>query len=209
MMKFEKVVSLGSDCATRHHIDRALKIIQPSYTPETFFFDWLWRDRGFESNIIAMRDRLVLEKNDFELKQVGGSYQAYHFKTGFYFLHDFEFTNNTLNTRDLVQREFDEQYHEFNLKQQYLGQKTFDLVTSDKRLLFIFTKQDISQDQVNEFFSKVGNNSWLLHLPELNLATSMPFHDRLISKQISHQGTDWTGNHQSWDEIFFESDIFS
>jgi len=162
-MKFETIVSLGGDCATRYHIDRALKVFDPSFTTETFFFDWLCRNRGFESNLIALRNNLNFEKkNDFELRQVEhdfGSYQVYHHRTGFYFLHEFSFTNNTLDTKNLVQNEFEEQFEKFILKLEYLSKKTLALMSSEKNILFVFAKQAISQEQINEFFSMVSNNS--------------------------------------------------
>ncbi len=204
-MTFDFIVSLGSDCTTRYQIERIQKQRDPSFIPETFYFDWLWRDKGFQSNIIALQDKLNFSKKDFRLKFHDSSYQVYNVRSGFYFLHDFNLTDNSINSNiEDLQDQFNEQYGNFESKYNYLADKTRQLMSSGNKVLYVFAKQQISLEECARFFDFIGINSYLLHLPDLELQMSGPYHKRLFSFSIIHNSPDWMGNDEQWDLAFSE-----
>ena len=206
-MKFDKIISLGSDCATRFNVDRYLKMMDPSHKNDTFYFDWLWRDKGFNSNLIVLREQFVMKNNEFELKYCNDGFQVYHAKSGFYFVHDFNFSVNAIDQIELVQAEFFTQFPLFFEKYQYIAQKTKELMKSKIKVLYIFAKESISPEQISEFSSFVNKDSRILFVPEESEIIAPLAHPSLIVFPIRHKGIDWTGDPAEWDRLFFESGI--
>jgi hypothetical protein len=203
-VKFSEIISLGDGCSVRYQLDRIKRINQPNFIESSYYFDWLWSDKSFSSNLLSIRSGFSIDRKNFELKVIAGSWQVYQSSTGFYFLHDFIFMNNTVENYTDVLFQFEEQFSDFKNKYEHKANKTKYWMSSDLCVLFVYNlrNESISEDYINEFFSNVSIEHKLLILPEATSQYTVASHPRVIVRPINALTSEWSGSDSEYDRVF-------
>jgi hypothetical protein len=204
-IRIDKMISLGSTCSTRHHLERLHKKYKPETVMSSYFFDWLWRNGGFESSLSVLQESLVLEREDFCLEPVyNHHYEVFNRRHKIFFLHDFEFKDPSI-TADLNQLngEMEIQFDSFIQKYEHLATKTRRIIEENKNLAFVYAIDGISEAQAKAFFDLLADNyhasPLLIHLPDTSKNFGSPDHENVISRPFRHDSPWWSGFDDQWE----------
>jgi len=209
MYKFNNYLSLGAACKTRYQLDRFFSKRKPGYQPIKGYFDWLWGG-GFDGVSKAFMSNFAIDKEDFVVKNAGGTTQVFNIKTGFYFLHDFVFSKNALLDLSLANLEMAEQLDNFIEKYQYLGSKTIELVRENNLLCLVYIGPVIRESflKLHDHFD--GNLTLLNILPadqNIDMTILDGFEKKWFIRTVDDDvvnGTpnEWMGSDVSFDLAF-------
>lgn len=220
MYSFDKYLSIGDACKTRHQIDRYFKCKYTNYQPSKGFFDWLWGP-GIEGVTAAFRQHLKIHPSNLSLRKAGGTIQVQDMSTGHYFLHDFKFSDSLGLEIDGYRTEFLEQTPDFLKKYSHLATKTLDLITGTSSVCLVY-HGEISHESATEFFSTMeelfSRRPFLLNIIQESTThtneRNTEFEDCWITRKVNDNATkgtanEWKGVDSSWNNAlkdFFIND---
>lgn len=213
MFIFKKYVSLGNNCKTRHQIDRVFSTRVTGYQPAKGYFDWLWGG-GIDGVTKIFKNKFEISVNNLIVKKIGGTSQVYDESTGFYFLHDFVFSEIGLTDLEHANREMLSQFNEFSQKYSAMADKTKAYFKNIDDVCFVYYGC-ITRTQIEDFFTITaeifGFKPMLLNIVDFNDQTHKDeiwgYEDILkirIVNDESVKGTpsEWMGFNESWDNAF-------
>lgn len=206
MHTFKNYLSLGNACKTRYQLDRFFTARKPNYQPMKGYFDWLWGG-GIEGVIKAFNCNLSISKDDLIVCNIGGTTQVCDVNTGFYFLHDFTFSNNALNDLKLANSEMILQLDQFLIKYDYLASKTLKLVHDNDLLCLVYIGPVSRENFLNLHDLFEGDITLLNILPvdqSFDMSVLEGFEKKWLIRSVDDgvvKGTpnEWMGSNDSFD----------
>jgi len=210
---FNKYLSLGNTCKTRHQLDRIFSSRFEGYHPTKGYFDWLWGG-GIDGVIKVIQKDFFISADNLVVKKHGAGTQVYDESTGFYFLHDFVFSKEGLLDLKIANHEMLNQLEAFMQKYTVMAEKTRALFKSEERICFVYCGR-LNRAQIGDFLS-VTTEIFRAKPVLLNIAyfNEVPNNEEISGYEDSLQirivndeavkGTpgEWMGVNESWDKAF-------
>lgn len=210
MNEFKRFVSLGSACRTRHQVDRHFGARAADYKPSAAFFDWLWGPE-IDGVIRALQGGLKIARENLAVARTGPRIQVQDAATGFYFLHDFRFSEAAVSDPELAHQQMHEQLDRFLEKYEYLGAKTREMLSADDGLCLVYHGR-MSPLQLEALYATLGTDygcrpTLLNVLPVTHAAAALRHEtlaDCVITRTVDDRASDgtadaWKGVDESWD----------
>ncbi|HSH95983.1 MAG TPA: hypothetical protein VK968_17690 [Roseimicrobium sp.] len=194
-MQFDIALSIGDMCQTRKHLTIELRR-RFGYDAGggSFFFDWTSRDQGLVGVSRAIAEGFEFRREDFSVRRVGARLKAYNSRYGLYFTHDLKFEAKEPGPDADIQLEAG--YAALAAKYLHIGQKTRDVLASNKRVLFLVCGA-VTQEEAECFAGVLQNVDFkVLHLPFANKQQAGVQHPSFMISPIHFEL--WPGHAQSW-----------
>lgn len=194
-MRFDIAISIGEACQTRKQLSIELHRRFGHYAGGgAFFFDRSSRDQGLVGVCRAISDGFELRREDFAPKLVGHRLKPYNSRYGLFFIHDIKFQASKPGRAANAQ--LNDGYAAFETKFQHLGQKTRDVLTSGKRILFLVCGNVTSVEA--DIFAETlrGVDFKVLHMPYSNRRQTGVQHPAFIVSPIKFEP--YPGHTESW-----------
>jgi len=198
------IISLGSNCRTRFHIERVLRARYPDVSYPTFFWDWL--DGGGAKGVIwCLKTDFALCADDFTVHRPAPwtPFVPLHGPSGFVFHHDFGGASDDGETaRVRLSQALEAGLSKFR----YLAARTRSALMSDRPLTCTYfgplTPDDVQE--LSRCLAVDGQRRFLVNLLTPEDATRAVSDDRLITLFVDDLATGlphpaWQGNHRDWD----------
>lgn len=214
MIYFNRYISLGNACRTRYQIDRIFGKRDPAYRPTKGFFDWLWGPE-MKGVIRALRNDLKISPSDLVVEHVANVLQVRDLSTGFYFLHDFHFSDRAVLNISVAHEEMCAQKEAFLQKYNYLAEKTRAAAVGADSVCYVYHGA-LAPEVAQEFFlamREVFNRRPVLlnivpehcgHLDSLALedCDGLWLVRRVDDRAARGSSNEWKGVDASWDLAF-------
>ncbi|MCF8133542.1 MAG: hypothetical protein K9J72_10540 [Synechococcus sp. Tobar2m-G35] len=208
-MYLPNIISIGSNCRTRFHIERTLRRSHPEVDYPAFFWDWL-EGGGVQGIGWCLRNNFFLKAADFAVQALGpaGPYVPLHEPSGFLFHHDFGgAASEAMAAHAGLMDSLPESLQKYN----YLATRTKALIESDHPIVLVYLGALTIADyeELDLLFDLKSQNRRLVNVLVCEDAGRALVDRNLDTFLVDDNAADlqhpvWQGHHEDWDRVFRE-----
>lgn len=221
MEKFDVAISVGFNCQSRYHISRVLFDRNKKYSSEsficneqnstnydfgTFLWDWQVNPLSTIINILNNKFENIFNLENLEIVTKGDFQCVLDKAIGSLHYHTFEKLHKGIGTYD----DLIKVYPKAKEKSDYLVRKTYSVIKSNKKILFVLTGCHKLSD-INlliEALKKYTTNFKILYTPwnnhplykHYNNYEELKDNQKIIFQPIMYES--YPGNNDDWDKAF-------
>ena len=214
---YSHYVSLGVDCKTRYQIDKVFSGRSFQYEPTKGVFDWLW-GAGMNGVVDMIDNNMEIMASNLVVKMIHGIPQVFDNRTGFYFQHDFKFSQEAALSLSLAHTEMNDQLNNFHDKYNHLAKKSKSYFVKSHTVCFVYSGA-LDRNLVERFHSSIQSTFGSVNFNKPNLLYVVPsnvvvdpnefdsYNDCIFVRTVDDsavKGTpnEWQGDDESWNKVF-------
>ena len=205
------MISFGRNCRTRYQLDMFMKSKHPSYTPSSYFFDWLMSG-GLTGVINIIERNYLINLDDIKSIEVAkDQFAPCDTKSGFVFIHDFG-SNGVFNNFDDCDLAIKNSFSTSQEKYRYLGRKTDEFFKKNDDAIIIYSGPESSMtiEKLNNLLMEKYNKTYILaHILESNNTLHPIVNDNTLNYFVDEENSpkkgtsqEWEDNDESWQKVF-------
>lgn len=214
------LLSIGAACRTRYQIDRFMEKVAPSYTPTSYFFDWLFGG-GLKGVTNLLERDLTITPDDIAVVGREGGFLPHDKASGMAFFHDFGTPAKHWATEEECRNALASNMEQSISKYAHLSAKTRSLLSERNVALVYLPSQDeyaslatVAPNLLDLLKRKFGRNYLFVNVIEDNkhepVSRAGIVNIQVKDKESPKTGTPgwWEGWDESWAAGFSSAFVY-